>query len=688
MVLENSRLRLDFSGDGTMTVLQNRLTGETYQLLGEEFAVETTDTRRDFADFHLLDRETYAGGVHLRYTSDLCAVDIRYTLKGEQHFVEKRMTLIPTRDCGIRHVIVSRPTFMAEGLAMVCYRHPNYDRIEEQHQHSHTRRPNSEPVRTFFGRTPLGGFFAGLEMPFDASTMDGVQLEFTFSPNLRLTEGEPLVCDPLYLGVYQRRPLDERASEMHPADMPASGVLPLPSESAAMLEMTTAIFGPPRHGFIALACGWHCEMEQYSFTPDSLAGDLRSLDFFASCGLHWLCDSHPWDGETVQMNALTGNDRYTPGPLVRQFLERARELGIGVMQWSSMNHTHPWWPEVGQPFRADRPDWRRILADVAPDDPEIFFRGQTANCFAHAPFYEWIEAITLQALETGYYRSWVMDGDFWGTGAYFITTVPVECSSDGHTHLPGDANFACQRNLDRLIARVHAEYPDLFIGMCRPVCDLGVWSQQHVDACFTLIETGSGGSNLAGGDEIRTASRIRVHHHFFPHYLDWPLLFPSYGVPNQTPIWPSAHLDYILMSAISCSPHLLMYLPSKTGIPEEDKAVIRHWLTWGQEQIAYLQVRKDLPDWPAPGKVDGSAHINGDRGLIFLFNSNSQGLVGEFHLTAECIGLHGGGEFTLSQEYPAGGDTKIARAGAVVCWDVPGESVVVLRLMPADMPDF
>ncbi len=76
-----------------------------------------------------------------------------------------------------------------------------------------------------------------------------------------------------------------------------------------------------------------------------------------------------------------------------------------------------------------------------------------------------------------------------------------------------------------------------------------------------------------------------------------------------------------MLSALSSSPNQLYYLPTKTGIPDKDKAEIRKWLDWGRKNVEYLKVRKDLPDWPAPGKVDGSAHIVGDRGLVFLFNS-------------------------------------------------------------------
>ena len=74
--------------------------------------------------------------------------------------------------------------------------------------------------------------------------------------------------------------------------------------------------------------------------------------------------------------------------------------------------------------------------------------------------------------------------------------------------------------------------------------------------------------------------------------------------------------------------------------------------------------------------MDGSAHILGDRGLIFLFNSGDSSLSGEFALTEESIGLKGQGDFEITQEHPQSarsvkaafsetvGDTSQTRGGA------------------------
>ena len=138
-----------------------------------------------------------------------------------------------------------------------------------------------------------------------------------------------------------------------------------------------------------------------------------------------------------------------------------------------------------------------------------------------------------------------------------------------------------------------------------------------------------------------------------------------------------------MLSALSSSPNQLYYMPTKTGIPDKDKAEIRKWLDWGRKNIEYLKVRKDLPDWPAAGKVDGSAHIVGDSGLIFLFNPNQDAIEGEFALTKEEIGLGRQGRFSVTQQYPASSESRTLSHGEQVRWRLPGETAVVLEIQPA-----
>jgi hypothetical protein len=157
------------------------------------------------------------------------------------------------------------------------------------------------------------------------------------------------------------------------------------------------------------------------------------------------------------------------------------------------------------------------------------------------------------------------------------------------------------------------------------------------------------------------------------------LLFPSYQNPKNTR-WPGSDIDYLMLSALSSSPNLLLYLPTKTGIPDKDKAEIRKWLEWGRKNIDYLLVRHDLFDWPGKGKVDGSAHLLGDHGLVFLFNSEKAQQSAEFALTRESIGFTGSSQVEIVQEYPENELRELKLPGDKINWTVPAESVVVLRI--------
>lgn len=718
-ILETAEMRLAFDrAAGGLNAITNKLTGETYAVAGDAFAVETTAFRRTQAELRQTEWTATADRVTARYADNDLTVEVAYELRSGDHFFQKRMAVTFAAAGGVTQITVSRPVFAATGLDIVCYRHPDFDWVTEYVEAKHgwgLRRPaDSEPARTFFGRTAKGGFFTGVEMAYDNSRLEAKALTLGYSPNLKVKAGERLECESLYFGVYRRAERDGRAAEWTPipaaevvgtdarsgfngaaaaglsvtgagetaASAPgAAKVLPLPAESAAMTAMTSAILGPPRHGLMAFACGWHCQMEQGEYDTDAkLEGDLRSLEFLAGCGLDGVSDCHPWGGESRKMAALREGEHYELSDRPRRFLESARELKLKVVQWPTMNNTHPW-KDYGKPFRLDRPEWLRGIEGESHRKPNADdCRHREANCLACEPFYNWLEKITLDdALGTGLYDGWCMDGDFWGTGAYFHTVLPVTCLAENHEHLPGDANYACQRRLDRLIAEVRRRHPDMYIAMCRPPMDLGVWANRHVDACFTLIESGTGGSNIAAGDEVRTASRMRVHHHFFPHWMDWSLLFPSYaGEPY--PKWPEGHIDYLMLSALSGSPNLLFYLPTKTGIPAEDKAEIRKWLNWGRENVEYLLVRHDLFDWPGKGKVDGSAHLIGDRGLIFLFNPSDEEKVAEFALTPESVGFTGTGPVEIVQEHPASERRATFRPGASVRWLLLPETAVVLRV--------
>jgi hypothetical protein len=238
--LDNGRLGLSFDEKtGTLTAIQNKLTGETYAVRDDLFEVEATDFRVGQADARLVALERQPGTLKASYEAGPLTIEVAYTLRGENHFAEKQLTLTSNRGYGLKKVVLGRPSFSAPDLRLVPYRYPKFE-----------RKPGEEPTCTFFGRTPKGGLFTGVEVPFDASALNEQQVTLSYAPSLKVAAGEKLACEPAYFGVYRRGPHDREEKDM-----------PLWSESEAMVALTSAVLSPPRFGLVPMACGWHCEME-------------------------------------------------------------------------------------------------------------------------------------------------------------------------------------------------------------------------------------------------------------------------------------------------------------------------------------------------------------------------------------------------------------------------------------------
>ena len=663
--LENSQIGLTFDRKtGTLTAIENKLVGETYQIRGEEFGIEASEFKLAQGDLKLVSLDRQGDAVKARYEGKGMTVEAVYTLHGDNHFAEKQLTVTSNRKMGLIVVKVSHPTFSAAGLRMVAHHYPL-----------------SKQESTFFGRTAKGGFFTGLEVSRDDSVANGNEVALRYIPGLKVAAGERFVCDPAYFGVYRRGRHDKE-----------DGSLPIRSESDAMVAMTSTILGPSRFGFVAAANGWGSEMHQDEFTEASLAKDMKALDTLVQCGIEWCSDAHAWGGQWASLNNFGPNDQFEPSPLLKRFLEHSQKVGVKMVLFSTLNNSFPWWMVVGtkksRAFRDDQPDWRLDAGNELPAGTEGWrgakegINNAGGNCLGCRDFEKWLTRINLEVIAKSPYPGWCMDGDFFG-GAGVV--FPANCRSDKHDHVPEYSEYACQQALTRLMGSIRQHCPRTSIQVYRPSMDLGVWSLRNVDICFTLNEEGTGSDNVAAGNQIRTWSRKRVHHNFFPHYMDQPLLFPACWdhTPENSQKWPKSHFDYILLSALSSAPNQLYYFPLKSGFPDKDKAEIKKWLDWGRKNVAYLMVRKDLPDWPAADKIDGSAHIVGDHGLIFLFNPSKKALTGEFDLTDESIGLKAAGNFQIDQEYPAANRKITSAAGQTVRWEIPPTTAVVLRIQPA-----
>ena len=154
-VLENTRLALHFdSQTGSLVAIHNKLTGETYQVGGDRFAVEAADFRLDFPQVKLTSLKQQGETLKAQYRGDTMTIDVTYTLAADRQFAEKQLILTCNRPYGLKRVILSRPTLSATALRMISYRYPKFG-----------RKPGEEPSCTCFGRTAQGASSPGWRCP-------------------------------------------------------------------------------------------------------------------------------------------------------------------------------------------------------------------------------------------------------------------------------------------------------------------------------------------------------------------------------------------------------------------------------------------------------------------------------------------------------------------------------------------
>ena len=158
--------------------------------------------------------------------------------------------------------------------------------------------------------------------------------------------------------------------------------------------------------------------------------------------------------------------------------------------------------------------------------------------------------------------------------------------------------------------------------------------------------------------------------------------------------WDVLGWKYSLLSSIGTAPfhHVVNFIPARdtaefAALGEEDKAWFRKWLDWADENARYLHALRPIIGPPMAGRVDGTAAIVEDRGLLFLFNPNPGRKEARFRLDAT-IGLAKGDRFMLKELYPAegrlvGSPDGLWAYGAEAVLPLAGREAAVYELFPA-----
>ncbi len=163
----------------------------------------------------------------------------------------------------------------------------------------------------------------------------------------------------------------------------------------------------------------------------------------------------------------------------------------------------------------------------------------------------------------------------------------------------------------------------------------------------------------------------------------------------RTRDWDFLGWKFSLLSSIATAPfhHIVNFIPARDpdeakALSEEDIAWFCRWLDWTDENAMFLKNVKPIIGPPVLGRVDGTAAIAEDRGIVFLFNPNPGAAEARFRLDPS-IGLVKGERFALREIHPVegkllGSPEGFWSYGDEVTLAMPGREATVLEVIPAE----
>ncbi|HMA53358.1 MAG TPA: hypothetical protein VKT17_02805, partial [Acidobacteriota bacterium] len=158
--------------------------------------------------------------------------------------------------------------------------------------------------------------------------------------------------------------------------------------------------------------------------------------------------------------------------------------------------------------------------------------------------------------------------------------------------------------------------------------------------------------------------------------------------------WDVLGWRYSLLSSIGTAPfnHVVNFIPARdteefAALSDEDKAWFRKWLDWTDENARFLHALRPIIGPPAAGRVDGTAAVVEDRGIVFLFNPNPGAREARFKLDPS-IGLVKGDKLMIKELYPeegrlVGSPEGFWSFGGEVALTLPGREAAVYEIFPA-----
>lgn len=522
-----------------------------------------------------------------------------------------------------------------------------------------------------FLRAPRGTLCVGLTYPYFTSHSTRTHASLSYEPNYRLKPGETLDLPTAFCAASERTgyKLRKQIDTIKPRILTTAQEIMDIAEAGAMQRVVEDYVRQeplPAPGYVVALDAWWAlnsldrkmgekEVESYNGVISKVkqAGCIDLL-LPAAC---WI-GIQQFAQESPEICGI-GDDAVFPiNPYVRTVVDRIKAAGLLTACYCQGNI-----PQGGG-YRADKPEWK-----IEP--------GSGYNCHANPEYEDWFYRLISNTIDTcGLSRfSWDYN---------WMRERPVVCNNTRHGHEPGNVEFAQYRNVTSVVQRLRKRYPNIQLCAFWGLKEGNPWSLKGISSQENFYENHSAAYNppdLSSADDLRFQHWYNHNYRFLPTYTNMAQInFAKEAKGNL----------YSILSCLSASTHASVCDWVQFDTQEEADKIfgpLRYWKKWASEHYSFLRDRVDLFGQPCrKDGIDGTAHILGDRGFIFIFNPTSGAHWGSIPLN-ELIGLEKGARYSLD-EISTGQPKRMAvlSRGDALLFQIQPNSAMLVELKPARGP--
>jgi|GEM_PF-1215333 len=663
---------------GRIVDVVNRLTGRTDRVHDEGALLVFDDFEIDLGKtpFTLVS----SGPDEVRYRAESNGIELQmtYRLKADHAWADRELALTNRRSAPalLKRVQDARLRF-AQSFESVVYHDDNLTSDVGGYGNREADGTYRTALNVFL-REPRGGLIAGLKYPYWTPWMTLDSLDIFYEPNYRLKPGERLELPAFFIGAYEKtgytcrkelhwRPrlisLDENAmdwGEVHAMQQVLKDYLPL--------------YPTPAPGYFLWLNEWWAVLEtpeekamQGPITPAVVPAWFRLIDQVKMSGVVDALNTAPvWVGLAEYafgpdtLSKVGADARFPMTASIRAVLDHAKAAGLPMLSFADPN---------GRLYRADRPDW-----SMQPTfDPAVRWR---MKCPANDAYEEWFDRLNRSAIDTAGLSGWAWD--------YHWMRRPALCFDPTHGHAPGNIEFQQYRDITRIVQGLREHYPHLFLEIYWGLKEGGSWAHRGLNSLENIYENGNvAPPGMTRADDERFQTWFNQNYRFLPTYMNLAQINFEKNEPNG--------FTYSMLSALQASHHGQLNewpkFEDRAGA-ERVFADLKYWKQWAGEHLEFLNDRVTLFGMPCrKDGIDGSAHMRGDRGYIFVFNPwPGEAKWGSIPLNA-MLGLERGGRFAIdeiSTKTPQ--RMAVAQRGDTFVFRIPAKTALLFEVRPTGEP--